>query len=636
MKRLEEHSQLIFLGENNIEALKKAVYALSENSWEIEISPELRNDFIYRIPLQIEISARSSDEIDWFSYDVRYRYKDFSFSHEELRRYFNSEQQFLHTQDGRIVFITNREVFYETEKLLAKSEHLVDSVYKARVLNLPYYMQLRQTNPAFRIVGDDHINKMFGDLLARKMDKTETLPHYLQTVMRSYQKAGYTWLKMLEHYHLNGVLADEMGLGKTLQALSIIAETPADGVSLVICPKTLLYNWAAEIEKFHTNIPYSVIEGDKATRKILINNPNTRLLIVSYSIATNDIDEFCKIDFNWIILDEAQSIKNVTTQRRTAIKKLHAKHKLALSGTPIENRVTEIWSIMDFLMPGYLGSLGRFKKDYASDQEDSSLRLHRYISPFLLRRTKKEVLLELPDKQEQISWCKLGPVQEKLYLQIIEQVRKQLFKPSQDNPNYIHILSALTKLRQICNHPSLISPDIKSEPSVSTKLEQLQDLVLEAIQNGHKILVFSQFVQMLKIIRQTFDNEGIPYAYLDGQTKNRITEVQRFNQDNKLRLFLISLKTGGIGLNLTSADTVILFDPWWNPMIENQAIDRTHRIGQTKKVQVIRLITKGTVEEKIVALQQSKLDLFKNVVEDGQQIIKAMSIDEMKALFQYE
>ncbi len=636
MRRLEEHSQLIFSGEENIEALKKAVYALSENAWEIEISPELRKDFIYRVPLHVEISARSTDEIDWFSYDVRYRYKDFSFSHDELRRYFNSDRQFLLTEDGRIVFITNREAFDETEKLLAKSELIADSVYKARVLNLPYYMQLRQTNPAFKLVGDDYIKRMFTDLIARKMDKTEILPHYLQAIMRSYQKAGYAWLKMLESYHLNGILADEMGLGKTLQALSLIAESPDDSVSLVICPKTLLYNWAAEIEKFHTNIPYSVVEGDKHTRKLLINSPNTRLLIISYSIATNDIEELCRLDFNWIILDEAQNIKNVSTQRRTAIKKLKARHKMALSGTPIENKLSEIWSILDFLMPGYLGSLGRFKKEFAPESDDSASRLHRYVSPFLLRRTKKEVLLELPDKQEQISWCKLTPIQEKLYLQIIEQVRKQLFTPNQDNPNYIHILSALTKLRQICNHPSLISSDIKPDLEVSSKLEQLADLVSEAIQNGHKILVFSQFVQMLKIIRQTFDHAGIPYAYLDGQTKNRMAEVQRFNQDNTLKLFLISLKTGGVGLNLTAADTVILFDPWWNPMIENQAIDRTHRIGQTKKVQVIRLITKGTVEEKIMALQQSKLDLFKNVVEDGQQVIKSMSLEEMKALFHYE
>ncbi|MDZ4122426.1 MAG: DEAD/DEAH box helicase, partial [Candidatus Cloacimonadaceae bacterium] len=562
-------------------------------------------------------------------------YKDFSFSHDELKKYFNSGQKFLHTNDGRIVFITNRELFDETEKLLAKSERQKDDVYKARVLNLPYYMQLRESNPAFRLVGDDFIRRMFTDLLARKMEKTDHLPHYLMAVMRSYQKAGFAWLKMLENYRLNGILADEMGLGKTLQALSLIADSPDDSISLVICPKTLLYNWAAEIEKFHTNIPYLIVEGDRASRSELIRNPNVRLLIISYSIATNDIDELLKLQFNWIILDEAQNIKNVSTMRSTAIKKLKARHKVALSGTPIENKLTEIWSIFDFLMPGYLGTLNRFKKEFSPDLEDSASRLHRYVAPFLLRRTKKEVLLELPDKQEQVSWCKLTPVQEKLYLQIIEQVKKQLFKPESTEMNYIHILSALTKLRQICNHPSLISADIKSEAEVSSKLEQLLELVNEAIQSGHKILVFSQFVQMLKIIRKAFDEKGLANAYMDGQTKERMSEVQRFNQDKDLKLFLISLKTGGVGLNLTAADTVILFDPWWNPMIENQAIDRTHRIGQTRKVQVIRLITKGTVEEKIIALQHSKLDLFKNIVEDGQQLLKTISIDDMKGLFHY-
>ncbi len=636
MHRLEEHSQLVFEGEDNIDRLKKAVYELSETNWEIEISEELRRDFIYRVPLQVEINARTSDEIDWFSYDVRYRYKDFSFSHEELKRYFESEQKFLQTADGRLVFISNREVFDETQRLLTKSEHFKDGLYRTRVQNLPYYMQLRQSNPAFRIFGDEYIDKMFTDLLSRKMDRTEALPQYLQAIMRSYQKSGYSWLKMLENYHLNGVLADEMGLGKTLQALSLIAETPANSVSLVICPKTLLYNWAAEIDKFHTNIPFCVIEGDRKTRKELINSPNIRLFIVSYSIATNDIDELRKIHFNWIILDEAQNIKNVSTLRSAAIKKLSAKHKMALSGTPIENRLTEIWSIYDFLMPGYLGSLNRFKKEFSSDNPDSQSRLHRAIAPFLLRRIKKEVLLELPDKQEQVSWCKLSPVQEKMYLQIIEQVKKQLFNPEHAEMNYIHVLSALTKLRQICNHPSLINPDVKAEIEVSTKLEQLLELVTEAIQNGHKILVFSQFVQMLKLIRKAFDEQGISYAYLDGKTKDRLAPVTRFNADAELKLFLISLKTGGVGLNLTAADTVILFDPWWNPMIENQAIDRTHRIGQSKKVQVIRLITKGTVEEKIAALQQSKLDMFKNVVEDGQQVLRVMSLDEIKALFHYQ
>jgi len=257
-------------------------------------------------------------------------------------------------------------------------------------------------------------------------------------------------------------------------------------------------------------------------------------------------------------------------------------------------------------------------------------------TPFLLRRIKKEVLLELPDKQEQISWCKLNTVQEKLYLQILDMVQKKLLPTGSEVPSYVHILAALTKLRQVCNHPHLANADVLPELEASTKLEQLVELVTEATNGGHKVLVFSQFVQMLAIMRKVFDGLGISYSYLDGQTKDRVTPVKRFESDPAIKLFLISLKTGGTGLNLTAADTVILFDPWWNPMVENQAIDRTHRIGQTNKVQVFRLIAKGTVEEKIMALQEAKRDLFQSVIEGGQGVLKTMDMEDIKHLFSYE
>ncbi len=638
--RLEQHSQLVFRGDANKEILKKAVYELSEDNWDIEIDENLKREFIYKVPLQAEITARLGDEINWFSYEVRYQYKDFSFSHEELRKFFKSKQQFLKTQDGRLVFLTQREVFAEVENLLNKSELEKDRIYRARVNILPYYWRLREENPALQLYGDEYLEQMFRDLLTRHTDKEEALPAYLNTVLRSYQKAGYQWLKMLMRYRLHGILADEMGLGKTIQALSVLAETPADSVSLVICPKTLLYNWAAEIEKFHTNIPYQIYEGSKTERVALLKNPNVRLFIISYTLVLNDIAELSKMNFKWVVLDEAQHIKNVTAQRTGAIKKLRAEYRLALSGTPIENNMTELWSILDFLMPGYLGSLNKFKQEYVSElpQPELRARLNRLAAPFVLRRIKKDVLFELPDKQEQVSWCKLNPVQEKLYLQILEAVKQSLF-PSEAKDlsqlNYIHVLSALTKLRQVCNHPALVNSDMKTDPEVSAKTEQLMELVEEALESGHKILVFSQFVEMLKLIRPYFEEREISFAYMDGKTKDRQKLVDKFNTDPKVKVFLISLKTGGTGLNLTSADTVILVDPWWNPMIENQAIDRTHRIGQTRKVQVFRLITKGTVEEKIISLQQNKLELFQNVIDEGQSAIRLMDEQTLRDLFLY-
>jgi SNF2 family DNA or RNA helicase len=636
INQFEQNSQLVYKADD-FAALQKAVFQVDEQEWELIIAESLNNRFITKIHLEAEVKVQRAEDIDWFSYEVSYRYKDLRFSHDELFRYFKSSDEFLHTVDGRMFFISNPQIFSEIDHLLSRSTRDTDAVYRARILNLPYYQRLKEENPAFKIIGDDYLENMFEDLKSRTLKHNPELPSFLQTILRGYQKAGVAWINMLKHYRLNGILADEMGLGKTIQALALIANTSETGISMVVCPKTLLYNWAAEIEKFHTNIPYAIIEGNKETRTELLQNPNIRLYIISYSMVLSDFALLKPKKFEWLILDEAQNIKNVSAQRTRAIKKLDSAHRLALSGTPIENNMTELWSIMDFLMPGYLGSIKNFKDTYLKTEEDKDARaiLHRLSSPFLLRRIKKEVLLELPDKQEQIAWCKMSPIQEKLYLQILETVQKKLMPSSAEEMTYVHILAALTKLRQVCNHPHLANNDILPEPELSAKLEMLVELVQDAIAGGHKVLIFSQFVQMLKIMRTVFDNLGIPYSYLDGKTKDRAEQVRAFETNESIPLFLISLKTGGTGLNLTSADTVILYDPWWNPMVENQAIDRTHRIGQTRKVQVFRLITKATVEEKILSLQQNKIELFNEVIEGGTSVLKSMSLEELKSLFDY-
>ncbi|MFA7024621.1 MAG: DEAD/DEAH box helicase [Candidatus Cloacimonadaceae bacterium] len=633
---LEQRARLVYAG-SAFNDLQTAIFHLSDKDWEIVIDDELSSNFITKIKLEVQLNAQRSEDIDWFSYEVRYQHADLSFTHEELKRYFRSSDEFLHTVDGRLYFISNPEVFQEVEGLISRSQKDKDDVYRARMLNLPYYQRLREENTAFRVMGDEYLENMFRDLHERHLGKPLNLPYHLQTILRSYQKSGVAWMQMLKHYHLNGILADEMGLGKTIQALTMILSAPEDTVSMVICPKTLTYNWAAEIEKFHTNIPYVIVEGNKANRLELLSSPNIRLYLIGYSMVLSDFDLLKTMHFEWIVLDEAQNIKNVSAQRTSAIKKLKSNHRLALSGTPIENNLTELWSIMDFLMPGYLGTLKRFKDLYLSPEDDraAKLSLHRAVSPFLLRRIKKEVLLELPDKQEQTSWCKMSTVQEKLYLQILDTVQKKLMPESQEDLSYVHILAALTKLRQVCNHPHLANDDVLPELELSAKLELLVELVQDSISAGHKVLVFSQFVKMLHIMRKVFDDREIRYSYLDGRTKDRRKPVEEFETNEDIRLFLISLKTGGTGLNLTAADTVIIYDPWWNPMVENQAIDRAHRIGQTKKVQVFRLITKGTVEEKILALQQNKLDLFNEVIEGGNAALKTMNMDELKQLFIY-
>ncbi|MGC9361512.1 MAG: SNF2-related protein, partial [Candidatus Syntrophosphaera sp.] len=272
--RIEKHSQLVFEGDETLARLRQSLFELEDEAWDIEISPELRSEFIQKVALQVEIHARRSEEIDWFSYDISYHHKDLSFTHEELSRFFRSHEEFLQTQDGRLLYITNPEVFQETDRLLLKSEHLKDNIYRARLINLPYYQRYMEENPAFRVFGDAWMHELSRDLQRGHLEHTEGLPIYLQTVLRGYQKAGYAWMKMLEHYRMGGILADEMGLGKTIQALAVIHNSPEGSQNLVVCPKTLLYNWAAEIEKFHTNIPYLIVEGAKETRLELLKNPN--------------------------------------------------------------------------------------------------------------------------------------------------------------------------------------------------------------------------------------------------------------------------------------------------------------------------------------------------------------------------
>ncbi|OQY39480.1 MAG: hypothetical protein B6226_01765 [Candidatus Cloacimonetes bacterium 4572_65] len=636
--RLETDSQIVFEGALSIDLLKKAIFEMSSENWNIELSDDLKKDFIYKVHLKAEVTTKSSEDIDWFQYNVVYKYKDFSFSHAELQKFFKSKQKYMTLEDGRIIFFENKEIFNEMEQLLSHSENSKNKVYKMNLESIPYFFKLVNNNPAIKLNGDKFINSMSHDLIAGKLKNAPTVPPFLMPIMRSYQKSGYQWMKMLAHYGLNGILADEMGLGKTIQAISILSDIPAGEKSVIICPKTLIFNWAAEFKKFKLNKAFIIYEGSKLERMQLLKSVNFDILIASYSIIQNDIKELMNYKFNYVILDEAQHIKNVSALRTKAIKKLKSKHRLALTGTPLENEISEIWSLFDFLLPNYLMSRQRFIRAFGGNENrEQREELHKMISPFILRRKKSDVLIELPNKQEQIAFCKLAPIQEKVYMQLIENVNNSYFNPERDEKiNYINILTALMRLRQICDHPQLVEGDLKADVELSGKVALLQELILDAIDSGRKILVFSQFIGMLKIAKDMLKKHRIPYEYLDGKTKNREQHIDNFNNNTSIKVFLISLKTGGYGLNLTSADTVILVDPWWNPMIENQAIDRTHRIGQTRKVQVYKLIAKGTVEEKILSLQKSKTELFEQIIENSDNILKTMSIDQIKELFHYE
>ena len=642
--RITEPNEVLYVQTN--------LYEKAHPTFSIILTEKLKKIIVKTIELVPEIEINSEIGIDWFAYKVMYKNQNYSFSQEELRNYFASGAKYFTTADGSNIKISNPNIFNEIENLINMSKKDASYFHKMAIYRLPWIYELQKLNPAIIIHGDNYLDEMYSALQKRGLPDKK-IPHYsLKPIMRSYQKAGYEWLKMLEKYRLNGILADEMGLGKTLQAISVLTDLPEDSKSLIVCPKTLLFNWVAEIEKFNPRLKYIIYEGNKEYRTNLLNTVPVQIVICSYTLIQNDMEEFDKIYFDYLILDEAQHIKNHVTLRAKAIKKIKARYKLAMTGTPLENSIVELWSMFDFLMPGYLPSLKKVREYVAESKNDDVLeedinsqynKIRRYIAPFILRRKKKDVLIELPDKQEQAIYCAMTEKQENHYVQVLNTVKNEVFgnadslqKSNISNNNYFNILAALTRLRQICDHPGLINDEWLEQGDMSGKLNTLSDLVADSIENGRKVLIFSQYIKMLKLIENMIRKLKIPYEYMDGSTKDRKSVINHFNTNENVRIFLISLKTGGFGINLTAADTVILVDPWWNPMLEAQAIDRVHRIGQTKKVLVYKMITKGTVEEKIMILQKQKRDLFANVIDQGDSVLKNLGNDDLKLLFEYK
>lgn len=467
-----------------------------------------------------------------------------------------------------------------------------------------------------------------------------------QAILRDYQCLGVKWMKMLSNCGFGGILADEMGLGKSLQTIEYIKlqlkEDPT-AKFLIVVPTSLIYNWENEFKKFAPTMKYQVVSDNKANRiKILEHIDDANVLITTYGLLRQDIAYYEDLHFHTCIIDEAQNIKNITTQNTRSVKQIIARTKFALTGTPIENSILELWSIFDFVMPGFLKSSTVFKEKYSTKrlEEDPSVLdiLKQQISPFILRRKKSDVLKDLPNKIENTVYVELADEQKALYLAYLEKTKREIdhvMKEEGFGKSQILILSLLTKLRQICIEPRLLSD---TYTGCNAKLTQLIDMVSQVIENGHKVLLFSQFPSALQYVKKAFDDHHITYYYLDGSTKSkdRMQLVNDFNND-ATNVFLISLKAGGTGLNLTSADVVIHLDPWWNPQVENQATDRTHRIGQKNVVEVIKIITKGTIEEKILELQEKKKRLSDQVIEGesrSELVLSKLSEAELKELLE--
>ena len=577
---------------------------------------------------------------------------EFNFSPEELTEImerYKLRKKFYKLSDGSFVNLEENETLDFLEKLNIDGNLNYEDLANGE-LELPVYRTLYLDKILKNTNMNVYKNKEYKDLIndiQNTNDDYIKIPHELKATLRRYQEIGYKWLKTLDTYGLGGILADDMGLGKTLQVITLLLDYNVNSTdkrsSIVVCPSSLALNWFNELEKFAPSLKAIVVSGNAEERKVIIKNiENYDIIITSYDLLKRDVEVYTEqnYEFKFIIADEAQYIKNNNTQNFKAIKKIKAKTRFALTGTPIENSLAELWSIFDFSMPGYLYSYRKFKENFETPiiREEDTYKIQKLkmlIEPFILRRIKEEVLTELPEKTVTVLNSEMEEEQQKIYMSYMasarEEVANELIGDGFEK-NQMKILALLMRLRQICCHPKLFLDNYNNG---SGKLNQCMEIIKDAVQGNHKILLFSGYTSMFDIIEKELKEENIKYFKLTGQTKvsERIKLVDEFNENEDIKVFLISLKAGGTGLNLIGADMVIHYDPWWNISAENQATDRTYRIGQKRNVQVYKLITKNSIEEKIYELQQKKAQLVDNMLSTNETFISKLSRDEIIDLF---
>ena len=567
---------------------------------------------------------------------------------------YSLKKKYHRLKDGSFISLQDNKEIEFLDKLVTGMDidykELENGEIRLPVNRSLYLNQLLKGIKGTEIIKNAEYKKIVNRLDKEQLEEDIKIPENLNFILRYYQKTGYKWLKILDYYHFGGILADDMGLGKTIQMLSVIVDYVQESkgenkrASLVISPSSLTLNWKNEATKFTNELRTLVIQGTQAERKRKIKEMNQYdVVITSYDLLKRDIELYKSLDykFRFVIADEAQYLKNSNTQNAKSIKQIKADTRYALTGTPIENSLSELWSIFDFIMPGYLFTYRKFKNTYETpivkdNDEKAMAKLKMLIEPFILRRNKKEVLTELPDKTVTVLNNEMGEEQRNLYLNYLAQAKQDLAEQIELNGyqnSHMQILAALTRLRQICCHPSLF---INGYKDGSSKLEQCIEIVQEATNSGHKILLFSGYTSMFEYLEKELKQRNIKYFKLTGATKveERINLVDEFNENPEIKVFLISLKAGGTGLNLTGADMVIHYDPWWNISTENQATDRAYRIGQKNNVQVYKLITKNSIEEKIYELQEKKAKLADNMLDTKTTFISKLSQDEIMDLFQ--
>ena len=578
---------------------------------------------------------------------------DFDFdglSNEELTDLFNSlklKKKFFRLKNGSFIDLSGGGELTKFSELIDKIGSNRGDIKDGKIytsLDYAFYLNQVADEGLYEIKADKSFTALIEEIKHPEKVKIE-VPSAIKAKLRPYQKVGFEWLTSLAKYYLGGILADDMGLGKTLQAITYITyswKKNKKATFIVVCPSSLLYNWQDEIENFCPELSTIMILGSPNDRKDLIADcKNYQVVLVSYPILRRDIELLKDINFDTAFLDEAQFIKNPNSRNAKAVKMLNTGHRFALTGTPIENNLSELWSIFDFLMPGYLYSHSKFVNLYEKpvvrfESEEALKQLNFHIKPFILRRMKKDVLEELPEKTERKMVSDMTDEQKEVYMSYLEDMKKKINSEINKNgfeKSRMMILASLTRLRQICCHPSTF---VENYEGGSGKLGLLIQIVQNAVEGGHRILVFSQFTSMLNIIEDEFKKLKIGYYYLDGSTpiSQRSEDIKAFNSGSR-DVYLISLKAGGTGLNLVGADMVIHYDPWWNPAVEDQATDRVYRIGQKSSVNVVKLITKGTIEEKIYKLQEKKKNLADSVIKAGEVFINKLTKEEVEDLFNF-
>ncbi|UOQ50754.1 DEAD/DEAH box helicase [Hymenobacter cellulosivorans] len=589
-------------------------------------------------PYRARISVRVTGETNWFDTKLNVRFGQQKASLRQVQQAIRNRSHYVRLDDGTRGLLP-REWVEKFAEYFAAGEVEEDRI---RTPSINFRLIRELYDPAAL---DEAARTRLATYEAAVADFTGIAavepPVGLLATLREYQRQGLNWLNFLDTFSFGGCLADDMGLGKTLQVLAFLLHQRQHGprrpASLVVVSTSLVFNWQAEVEKFAPELRVHVLRGSLRRAEAAQFDAHD-IVLTTYNTLVSDIRELRAYAFNYVFLDEAQAIKNPESQRYKAARLLQARNRVVLTGTPLENNTLDIYGLLSFACPGLLGSLKHFKDLYAGPidkfkDERRARELQQRISPFVLRRTKGQVARELPDKTEMVLYCEMGTEQRRVYDACKKEYHDLLLGIHEDAPQKesIHILQGLTKLRQICNSPALL-PDEADYGRASSKL----DVLLEEVRSKapqHKILIFSQFVTMLDLIRAELQAHNIPFTYLTGQTKNRATTVARFQMDDSVRVFLISLKAGGTGLNLTEADYVYLVDPWWNPAVENQAIDRSHRLGQDKKVVAVRLICPDTIEEKIMKLQDAKRELAHELIHTDATLIKNLSRDELRELF---